>query len=320
MTDYVLDSTNFIRPESIRAASPPGETEKYKGIIRYGGTPYLKWKNTDPDEIAAYKSARLPVAWVFEIGGSSAISNRSVGQAHATDTLRDAQQCGYNMRACHVVAQDKDYTGIDWMGAVAEYFRGWHDIFDPEKIIVSGYGGYDVVKFLFDEGLIQIGWQTKAWSGSRLEPRCALYQQLGYVYPGGVQADWNLVFPEGADWGQDLVQRSNFMLTDEQERRLNLAVDQILGSAIPGQLDFKSSLRSISARIDTLNTLVKSDDQLFTDGQTAILTAIAHVNAATWTDEQVTQFANQVATQVSSLGITIDPNAILDALKLRLEE
>src|SRR5678815_940949 len=203
---YALDSTNFIPPSDVINSSPPGITQKYTGLLRYAGTPNLPWKNIDPTEQAIYNKARLPVSHVFEIGGGTALLGKSEGQRNANAMLADLDHCNANARAAHFVAQDEPYT-INWKTPVANYFAGIHAECDPAKLVVSGYGGYYVIKFLFDEGLIKIGWQTKAWSydpvtnKSLRDIRAAIYQQVGYVYPGGFKADWDILY--SFNWGQN---------------------------------------------------------------------------------------------------------------------
>lgn len=323
MEQYVLDTTNVISPQVVTSNHPPNVNEHYSGLIRYAGTPQLAWKNIDPTEQAVYNDAKLPVAHVFEVGGVTALNGRDEGRRNADSMLADLSHCRANALAAHFVAQDQDYSGVNWRSAVASYFRGLHEECDPHLLTVSGYGGYDVIKFLFDEGLIEIGWQTKAWSHGLRDHRAAIYQQVGYVNPGGIQCDWNIVY--APNWGQNMLGDIGPManMTDEEVRRLNLAVNQILGSAIPGQVDFKGSLASISNRINTLSALVKSDDEgiasLFTDGKTAILTAVAGVDGSSWSEADKAKFAVQISEAIAAKGIEINPNTILDALKLRLE-
>jgi hypothetical protein len=314
---YVLDSTKFVPPESVLKCTPPGASDSCSGIIRYAGTPDLAWKNITPSEQSTYNYVKLPVAHVHERGAGDSLKGKSQGKLDAYAMVGDLTRVNANARAAHFVVQDTDFRLFNWKAPVASYVQGLHLVCDPSNLIVSAYGGYDVIKFLFDEGLIKIGWQTKAWSQGRKDPRASLYQQIGYVYPNNVQCDWN---EAALDWGQNIVTEASFMadMTDEQVKRLNLAVDQILGSAIPGQLDFKGSLKSISARLDAVNTLVKANDTALaaeiTDARTALLMAVASVDVSHLDDEQVSTLATAVSDKIN-----LSPSLILDALKTRLE-
>lgn len=329
---YVLDTTKFVPPDAIKNSSPPGHSEKYAGIIRYAGTPHLAWKNIDPDEQARYNDAGVSVAYVHQIGTSGALSGRDEGKRNATSMLSDLTRCRANAIAGHFVAQDTDYTGIDWKPRVAAYFEGVHSVCDLHLFTVSGYGSYQVIKFLFDEGLIQIGWQTKAWSRDKhgqqqREMRASIYQQLGYVYPGNIQCDWNMVF--SGNWGQNDYEGigANFMLSAEQEARLNRAVDLILSTAGPGQRDLAGTLEATLATTQGLVNLVRAGNSTLATAiatasnaeQAAVLAAIAAIPTDHLTQDELNTLVSRITDAISDQGITIDSDAILDALKTRLE-
>jgi hypothetical protein len=54
---------------------------------------------------------------------------------------------------------------------------------------MGAYGGYYVVKRLFDAGLIDDGWQAYAWSGGQWDSRAALRQIRNGVNVGGGDCD-----------------------------------------------------------------------------------------------------------------------------------
>lgn len=69
------------------------------------------------------------------------------------------------------------------LGPVAHYFDAVHIARNTARLSgvtyqVGGYGGYWVIKRLFDAGLIELGWQARAWSGTppHIDPRAVLYQ------------------------------------------------------------------------------------------------------------------------------------------------
>jgi hypothetical protein len=61
------------------------------------------------------------------------------------------------------------------LGAIGHYFQGINDTLGGPHL-TGAYGGYWVIKRLFEAGLIGLGWQTAAWSGGERYPRAAMYQ------------------------------------------------------------------------------------------------------------------------------------------------
>lgn len=79
------------------------------------------------------------------------------------------------------------------LGQIGEYFRGCRDTLGANR--TGAYGGYWVIKRLFEANLINIGWQTMAWSGGQRYPRAALYQT-------GFHQTYDENFTNAADFGQ----------------------------------------------------------------------------------------------------------------------
>jgi Domain of unknown function (DUF1906)/LysM domain len=61
------------------------------------------------------------------------------------------------------------------LGPIAEYFHGINDAAGGAHL-TGCYGGFWVIKRLFEAGLIGWGWQTVAWSGGQVHPRIAMLQ------------------------------------------------------------------------------------------------------------------------------------------------
>lgn len=314
---FVIDTTRFINPTDVVNNSPPNYLRKYSGLIRYAGTPDLSWKNIDVSEQAIYNSADLSVAFVFERGGSTALLGRDEGRRNAEAMLKDLTKCNAKASSGYFVAQDIDYSNKVWKTAVAEYFHGLHDVCDQLQFVIGGYAGYEVIKFLFDEKLIKLGWQPKAWSHGFFDIRCALYQQTGYVYPGGVQSDWNIVYEP--NWGQNNFRGDNFMtLNATEEQELLKAARQINGTAGPGQLNFSGTVESILGTVQGLVNLTRAGTNTLSnqlkDEKISVLAAITALPTVHLSDEDKIALAGEI-----SKAVKLDPTTILDALKTRLE-
>lgn len=111
---------------------------------------------------------------------------RSTGQAHANEAARQHLACGG--------PPDRPiYFSTDWdvldsqMSAVADYYRGVADVIGLSR--TGAYGGYKVIKYLFDAGVIKWGWQTYGWSGGQWDPRAQLRQVQNGILVDGVDSD-----------------------------------------------------------------------------------------------------------------------------------
>jgi hypothetical protein len=80
------------------------------------------------------------------------------------------------------------------LGQIAPYFQGINDTLGGPHL-TGCYGGYWVIKRLFEAGLIGLGWQTVAWSGGQRYPRAAMLQNGFFGYYDVNEADI-------ADFGQ----------------------------------------------------------------------------------------------------------------------
>jgi len=80
------------------------------------------------------------------------------------------------------------------LGTIADYFHGINDTLGGPHL-TGCYGGYWVIKRLFEAGLIGQGWQTVAWSAGQRYPRAALLQN-------GFFGSYDVSFADVADFGQ----------------------------------------------------------------------------------------------------------------------
>src|SRR5258708_21451598 len=81
---------------------------------------------------------------------------------------------------------------------VASYFKGAASVLGLARI--GAYGGYWLIKFLFDNGLITYGWQTYAWSGGQWDSRAHIQQYSNGVIMSGQSVDYDRSIK--SDYGQ----------------------------------------------------------------------------------------------------------------------
>src|SRR5258708_555737 len=122
--------------------------------------------------------------------------NAGVWDAQTGNTIHVA--CGGPATAALYLSGDWDFNTSTDGALVAAYFKGAASVLGLARI--GAYGGYWLIKFLFDNGLITYGWQTYAWSGGQWDPRAHIQQYNNGVIMGGVEVDYDRSMQ--ADFGQ----------------------------------------------------------------------------------------------------------------------
>lgn len=94
--------------------------------------------------------------------------------------------CGGPVDAPIYFSVDYQTDGSD----TVDYFKGVASVIGLPR--VGAYGGFDCIKFLFDNNLITYGWQTYAWSNGQWDPRAHIHQYSnGNKIAGGGTVDFN---------------------------------------------------------------------------------------------------------------------------------
>lgn len=188
MTKVLDYSSGWPPPAAIKASG-------YAGVLRYIGTPG-HGKNLTHDEAQAMLGADVQIGLVYEASAGWMLSGAPAGERAALAALADAEHCGVPVR-CVYFACDVDITSTAQLGAVKQCLAGAARVLGRDRVGV--YGEADVIDACVPNHAAY-GWQTKAWSHGRQSGKACLLQQLGYVYPGGVECDWNTML--ATDWGQ----------------------------------------------------------------------------------------------------------------------
>ncbi|MCV7097635.1 DUF1906 domain-containing protein [Mycobacterium kubicae] len=204
-----------IPAEHIRAAG-------YSGVINYVSL-------SRPGSSFGAKPITRPYAEQLKAAGLMIVSNYQYGKPGGTAPsdfkrgfdggVADARTAwklhtaaGGGQSAPIFFTIDEDINHDTWNNVALKWFRGINSVLGVQRTGV--YGGIDVCQWAAADGVIgnsrtpgrRWAWQTKAWSGSRIDPAAVLYQRVvstasnpGPVV-GGQEVDVNDVLAE--DCGQ----------------------------------------------------------------------------------------------------------------------
>lgn len=163
-------------------ARPGGAALKsagFVGVMRYFSND--TGKNLSHDELLDYLNNGLDVGVVWESTATRGLSGAAGGAADGAEALRQAQAIGYT---------GKIYAAFDFDANDGQkpILAAYQDAFSEatQGRSRAAYGGYWVVKYLFDNGHIDYGWQTLAWSGGQIDSRVQLYQNGANEFGGQV--------------------------------------------------------------------------------------------------------------------------------------
>jgi peptidoglycan hydrolase-like protein with peptidoglycan-binding domain len=154
-------------------------------------------KDLSLGEAQQLAKAGIDVGVVWETTASRALAGHGAGAADAKDAAAKAKSVGMPNGRPIYFAVDFD-AGDAQKPAIGEYFKGVASVIGKQRTGV--YGGYWVVKYLFDHGLVDFGWQTLAWSGGNRDKRAQLYQYAINKTAAGLSVDLNRA--EASDFGQ----------------------------------------------------------------------------------------------------------------------
>lgn len=161
----VDEAWSKIPPAQLRAAG-------YAGAFLY--LSHDDGKSAHPPDVQALHGEGRGIGLVFEDEAARWRGGHSQGVADGVFANRAANLLGHPVTLPLYCAIDQDVvTEQDFLLAL-DYVRGF-DSAGPRR--GRGYGEYDLIERLFAGGLGD-GWQTCAWSGSKVSSHAAIYQRL----------------------------------------------------------------------------------------------------------------------------------------------
>lgn len=168
----------------------------YGFVCRY--LSYTAGKNITAGEYADMLANGIAVVLVWETTASRMLGGHQAG-------IDDARQADYMATRVGHPDTRPIYFACDWDATPAQqtpinaYLDGAASILGRGR--VGMYGGYWPLSRALDADTARYGWQTKAWSGSNLDPRAGIVQRIGTVHVGGIACDVNEA--HHPDYGQN---------------------------------------------------------------------------------------------------------------------
>ncbi|MDB4969956.1 MAG: hypothetical protein JWN44_5645 [Myxococcales bacterium] len=163
-------------------------------------------------EAKALLAAGVDIVSNWEYAADDALGGFNSGVADAKVANSQAAAAGAPANRPIYFSVDFDATPAQ-QGPINDYMDGVASVLGRNR--TGAYGGYYVVKRLFDAGKITFGWQTYAWSGGQWDARAQLRQvQNGVNIAGGAcdidqsTADDFGQWGHSAAWGAKFVSQS----------------------------------------------------------------------------------------------------------------
>jgi len=173
-------------------------------VGRYFGEGSQPPKFLDHSEASELSQAGIRIISLFEYGAKQAL----LGAKQAYEDIRVFRQQARSVAPPdgHPIRSEPCYFAADFdvpdfaphlsdtpsnarakLGPLADY---WYVIQAERGLHLSAaYGGYWLIKRLFDAQLITYGFQTVAWSGGHIDTRAQLYQNGSTAFGGSADVD-----------------------------------------------------------------------------------------------------------------------------------
>lgn len=190
------------------------KTAGYRFVCRYLGED-TTGKNLTMQEADELKAAGIAIVSNYEYAPGAALAGYPRGYDNAQLARRQHAMCGGPDTAPIYFSVDVDVADSVQMAAVVAYFRGVNAVLGVAR--TGAYAEYDVIKQLFDAGVIRYGWQTYAWSHGQWDPRAQLRQvRNGLVVAGHDVDEDQALTADFGQWGAQIMDG----FTDDDRRLL----------------------------------------------------------------------------------------------------
>lgn len=154
----------------------------YMGLLRYLGDQYgLGGRDLSIAEQASYHDVGLKVGYIVE-GAANTVRRGAPAGVEMANMANDRLTALGVPKSVPIVSTAVDYEAppSELRGPIADYHRAFEDTCAWKD--GRPYGNDLALNVLIGElKLAPCGWQTRAWSGSRVSPYACMMQEIGYV-------------------------------------------------------------------------------------------------------------------------------------------
>lgn len=199
---------------------PPIGALKAAGVTGVGR--YIGWdsvpgfhsigKNLTRAEAQRYLDAGIEIFLAFEYAADAPSHGAGQGRSDGNLAMSQLAQLGSPPNMGVYFAADYDIpdfaphlpdtaaNAMEKLGPLGQYWASIKALKHPYEI--GAYGGYYLIKRLFDAKLITLGWQTVAWSGGQRDVRAQIYQLASNPPIAGADIDIREHTASALDYGQ----------------------------------------------------------------------------------------------------------------------
>jgi Domain of unknown function (DUF1906) len=165
-------------------------------VCRYMSYPGAS-KNMSASEALNLSRAGIDIVLVFETSDDRTLMGHAGGSADAASAEQQAARVGMPAGRPIYFALDCDAASQP-QAPLTDYISGVASVLGVHR--TGAYGGYSVIRSLFDAALIAWGWQTHAGSGGKWDSRAQIRQFSSWHTVGDVECDYDHGL--GDDFGQ----------------------------------------------------------------------------------------------------------------------
>lgn len=152
-------------PEALRAAGKTFIAMYLNDIPGFGMT---------KKDVTSYSEKEIDLVAIYERDQEDPRRGYKKGVEHALDAMREAKELSIPSGRPIFFATDYEAKGPE----IVHYYIGVRDTLAKSRWVPGAYGSREVIDFLFDENLIEFGFQTYAWSHHEWDNRARLRQIL----------------------------------------------------------------------------------------------------------------------------------------------
>lgn len=173
----------------------------YQFVMRYLTWPWdgRSAKKLSVTELATLRANGIIVGlnWEYKIGDQRA--GAAGGQSDGTEAVRQAKELGYPDGCAIYFSTDFDAQTAD-LPIIQAYLLNARIVLAAAGYRLGQYGSYRVINWALTSGLIDVGWQTYAWSGGQWDSRAAIRQVRNNTTVAGGTVDIDEMHNEAYLW------------------------------------------------------------------------------------------------------------------------